>query len=420
MAAMSCRRIARRFRDKTLSKPYVDSLKRVGDIPCLSPDTTDDRPEAARDDRDEFDSDRLFLQDFLSFYKEHPTELGTEIEHLLKKVESLTVPGDIELYTNDTRTEFHNLLLVLLYRFEQVLNRLAPNNTNSPPRGDSQPIKPSAIPPKPQSPPNSGDIQPLEPSAFKEAVEQLHLYGYGLLRLGRGRAFRLHLENIERSLDDPRRTSAGVSTDEYNQEHDNARDEEQEEDFDGVLPPQKLKSYVAWLRLIVGHFDAVEILARFVNSNFYPYHTISIDILVAPSTSPEKLDWRKLFTDGYVHNNTLFEFLKKGVLAVKDRNVREGKRKQAGENAEIEALREKLKQHPSATNFFCSLARNKPFTGALHCEAFLASLLPAFTERLSTLGDTKYKEIEILPDLKVKYLSCHLFPTSNPYFLFLR
>ena len=63
-------------------------------------------------------------------------------------------------------------------------------------------------------------------------MEHLHTSAYGLPKLARGRAFRLHLDNIKHLLDDPRRTSAGASTD----EHDNAPDEEQEEDFDAVLP----------------------------------------------------------------------------------------------------------------------------------------------------------------------------------------
>ena len=157
---MSYKRIARQFRNETLSQPYFDSLKRVEveDIPLLSPDrkqATDDRPGAARVDKDEFDSDRRFLQGFLSFYKECPTQLDTKIEHLLKKAdESLTTSGNIELYTNDTRIEFHNLLLVLLRRFGQVLDELVPKLKNSS---------------------NSGDSQPLKPSDFKEAVENLHL-----------------------------------------------------------------------------------------------------------------------------------------------------------------------------------------------------------------------------------------------------
>ena len=389
IAAQSRRRIACRFGNKK-SQPYFDSLKqvKVEDIPPLREQATDERPGAASVDKKEFDSDRLFLEEFLGPYnkKECPnTGLDTTIEHLLKKVdESLTGPGAIELYTDDTRTEFHGLLLFLLRRFQDILNILVPDKNS--------------------------DHHGLQPSKFKEAVEQLNYYAYALLRLARGRAFRMHVENIEDLLDDPR---AGASTDERNEGHDNAPDKEQEEDFD-VLPPQKSKSYVAWLRLIVAHFDAVEILARFVTTN--SYRSISIQILVSPSTSSEQLHWRELFTKKHLKNNTVFEFLEKGLLAVRDRNAnRGGKRKKTGEDADIEALSENLKQHPSVNNFFISLARQQVFTGALHCEAHLASLLPAFTKSLSTPDDTEYKEIEILQQLQVKYISCHL---SGPHFLF--
>ena len=67
------------------------------DIPLLSPDrkqATDHRSGALRVDKDEFDSDKLLLKDFLSFFKVLPTQLNTPIEHLLKKVdESLTASG---------------------------------------------------------------------------------------------------------------------------------------------------------------------------------------------------------------------------------------------------------------------------------------------------------------------------------------
>ncbi|KIJ96413.1 hypothetical protein K443DRAFT_682330, partial [Laccaria amethystina LaAM-08-1] len=337
IAAQSRRRIARRFRNQSLSQPYYDSLKRVKDVPPLPlhrKQATNHRPGAAKLDKDEYDSDRRFLKYFLGPYndKECTTSLDTPIEHLLKMVdESMTGSGNIELYTNDTRTEFHHLLLFLLLRFE-------------------------------------------------ESVEQLSYYAYALLRLARGRAFRMHLENIEHLLDDPRHPSAGASTDDYNEEHDHAQ---QEEDFDGVLLPQKLKSYVAWLRLIVGHFDAVEILARFVKSSSFPYQSIFIQILNPPLTGEDKLDWQKLFTDGPLPD---------GLLAIKDRNVKEGKCKKTGEYPEIDALRDKLEQHPSAYSFFVSLAHNQLFTGALHCEAHLASILHAST------GNTK--KIEMLPELQ--------------------
>ena len=77
------------------------------DIPLLSPDrkqATDHRSGASRVDKDEFDSDKLLLKDFLSFFKELPTQLNTPIEHLLKKVdESLTASGALSptLWTSE-------------------------------------------------------------------------------------------------------------------------------------------------------------------------------------------------------------------------------------------------------------------------------------------------------------------------------
>jgi hypothetical protein len=157
------------------------------------------------------------------------------------------------------------------------------------------------------------------------------------------------------------------------------------------------------LRLIVAHFDAVEILVGFVTSRSFPYQSISIQILDPLSTSEDKLDWEKLFVGGPVPDLTIYNFLRKGLLAVKHRNVK--KRNKTSEDPEVDALRNKLEKHPSAYQFFVSLGRNPPFKGALHCEAHLASILHATDD------------IKNLPELQVKYISCHL---SGPHFLFLR
>ena len=60
IAAQSRRRIARRFRNQSMSQPYYDLLKRVKDIPVLPLDrkqATDHRPDAARLQKDEYDND---------------------------------------------------------------------------------------------------------------------------------------------------------------------------------------------------------------------------------------------------------------------------------------------------------------------------------------------------------------------------
>ncbi|KIJ89792.1 hypothetical protein K443DRAFT_603125 [Laccaria amethystina LaAM-08-1] len=136
---LSYKKIARRFNNKTLSGPYVDSLKQVKDIPLLSQDR----------------NERPFLQDFLSLSK---NEFGTPIKNLLNKIhESSTETGDVELYTNDTHIEFRGLLLVLLDRLKRVLDILVFQDTKSFNNGDE------------------------EKSLFNEVVDKLRLYGYGLL-----------------------------------------------------------------------------------------------------------------------------------------------------------------------------------------------------------------------------------------------
>ena len=158
---------------------YYASLKlvKVVDIPLLSPDrkqTTDGHPDAAHVDRHEFGSDQCFVQDFLASFKvkESPTQVDTPIECMLKKVderllkktdENLMVSGAIELYTNDTCTEFHELLLFLLHHFEHVLNLLVPKKHSS---GNA-----------------------LQLSQFKEAVEQLTKGVLGFKKNTRGRNF---------------------------------------------------------------------------------------------------------------------------------------------------------------------------------------------------------------------------------------
>ena len=369
IAAQSRIRIARRFRNPHLSQPYYERLKGVGVIPPLSLDRKQAKDDRSDVDTDEFKNDRLFLKEFLGPYHKDNRAIGIPIDHILKKVgESQTGSGDIELYTDDTSTEFHELLLFLLHHFEESLQTLVPKN-------------PSHSDPK--------------PAAFKESVEKLAYYAYGLLRLARGRAFRMHLENIEKLLDDPRCPSAGPSTDDH---------EETAEEFAVVLlPQQKLKSYVAWLQLILGHFDAVEILSGFVKSSDFPYKSISIEILEPLSTNGETLDWRTIFSPqgGHFANPALDDFLNRGVLAVKDRNVPPGKRKKANKDAATLALTAKLEQHPSARNFFVNLGREQVSTGVIHCEAYLANHLN-HTENLSPL--------------QVKYISCHL---SGPHFVFL-
>ena len=82
---------------------------------------------------------------------------------------------------------------------------------------------------------------------------------------------------------------------------------------------------------------------------------------------------------------------------------------------EIRALRDELGELDASNHFFLNL-ENPSFDGTLHCEACLASLLPAFT-RLIPPDDRNYKEMKILSEFEVAYPLFHPFPSFDPYFV---
>lgn len=81
-------------------------------------------------------------------------------------------------------TEFHTLLLNLLQKFQTALNVLTMYDESTANKDTSA-------------------KDPTHESAFNKNVCKVHLYGFGLLRISRGRTFQLHLENIESFLVDP-------------------------------------------------------------------------------------------------------------------------------------------------------------------------------------------------------------------------
>ncbi|EDR12804.1 uncharacterized protein LACBIDRAFT_323546 [Laccaria bicolor S238N-H82] len=370
IAAQSRKNIARRFRNKALSQPYYEGLKGVGVIPPLSLDRKHEPLQ-----KKEFENDRLFLLEFLDPHCKAKKGISTPIDQILKKVEESRTSFTINLYTDDTRDEFHKLLLFLLKEFEDSLDQLVPD-------------------------PDSD----LNAEVFRQSVEKLDYYAYGLLRLARGGALRMHLEHIKDLLIEPSCAWADKRAKDLAEQaptHDERAEDlaerakdsaerakdlaeraedlaQQAEEFSGVTGPQQ-KSYIAWLQLILGHFDAVEILSDFVKSGYFAqYKSISIQILNPVPTSAANLDWKTLFSnESNFATPAMNDFLKLGVKAVKDRNQKAGKVKPGVDDEKIMALRKKLEDHRSAYQFFVALGRNQDFTGAIHCEAYLASVINA-------------------------------------------
>ena len=109
-------------------------------------------------------------------------------------------------------------------------------------------------------------------------------------------------------------------------------------------PPEPLwKSYGDLLRLMLAHFDAVEILANSVTSPQFSSKAINMKILVTPNVDIKMLSWRDLFMkqvfpkhsmeDRLTTNKNLLKFLSeaisskpgKAVIFVKDLKMHFGK-----------------------------------------------------------------------------------------------
>lgn len=185
------------------------------------------------------------------------------------------------LYNDVTRIEFHQLLLDLLKRFGEALSIMSDAiNSLSKPKGQAS----------------------FNRMAFKYQLDNVRMYGYLLMRLARGKAFQMHVESIESALarcilTDRLRSAPGDGSQSMEvgvMEVDDVEDIETILRANGSLS----KAFGIWLRLIVVHFDAVEILVTFVNDPVqFPFRGISIKMLLGPTTGTAIITWPELLRD---------------------------------------------------------------------------------------------------------------------------
>ena len=260
-------KMIRRLGNKNWSQPYIESLKGVTTFQF-------DESRLHRDQvsRKEIANDRQFL---LTFFLPTSSVLKTDAPKLLEKAKAAKDSEDIQFYTKDTCEEFHQLLLEVLISFEKSLENL---NTA---RGN------------PEVPTQGSDD-------FKKKVDLVILYGYALERLTKGAALKMHLITISHLLNRTHRRSMAMP----------ASGEEQtelDEDLEAVqpsvtvegtsMPPLISTSYIDWMKLMIVHFDAVNILVGYVTGTDFKYDTISIQILVAPPEDDRLLPWKDLILD---------------------------------------------------------------------------------------------------------------------------
>ena len=395
------RKMTRRLKHKTLSQPYIQSLKQVNTFNVDNSKFDKPSPQGTQ-------NDRLFLTDF--FLSTSP-EFQSKFPTLLKQAK-MESNKDFQLYTEDTCAEFHGLLIFLLVRFEKCLEKL----------GELQ-----------------GDEKVPTPCSkeFKESVELVMTYGYALLRLSRSAALQMHLKTIAPFLMHsnffPQKempTPAPVEAEGQEEFDEDLKAVQPFVNVNGVVQTRLWKSYVEWLGLVIVHFDAVEVLVRYFTGENLADRDISIHILDPPRVGKRLLPWRELFDDStlfptktkgaHMTNANILEFLENALDNASDShtqaNVVSKSWSERNLNLTIDSL-EKLKSsklpgwEESATglldtlkglqkvpkrgskldleisnditaisqsgNFFATLASMNPenFGGTLHCEAILASLL---------------------------------------------
>ena len=229
------------------SQSYLTSLKKIQTF------IFSEQSYEAMDSKKECDLD------FLSHLEEIEPLLEINIPKLMDKNSG----RQHNIYTEETCTEFHQLLCVLLEKFFKCLKDLK--------------------------------VLQKDPKRIaKDIVNQLDLIariGITLRSMVRGAAIKKHLQVIDKFLPD--------RTDLVQQ---GGRDgEEEDPDFPNKplwqpgKPLLKWKTCGNWLELLVAHFDAIQVLARFVkshesNSNF------NLDIKVLSQDGPDArmLPWKEL------------------------------------------------------------------------------------------------------------------------------
>ncbi|KJA15940.1 hypothetical protein HYPSUDRAFT_47888 [Hypholoma sublateritium FD-334 SS-4] len=261
-AAMSYEKIKRRLFS---NEQFIDSLRSVTHVPIPSKSrqilqwTTG----SATDDNEETSNDFDLLGTFVIITEERTQLIDTPIPNLVKLAKNLpqSKNSSYKIYDDDTCMEFHQLLLSLLARLGKALERLSVLDAEHP---------------------EDYSIQ------FKKSLDNARMYGYALLRLSKGRAFRVHIQNIGHLLKHYHLTNKGVTTPTGEEPDKDGSDED--------LETIQHTDHVGWLRLVVAPFDAVETVIMYVTSHRFFHTSIAVKILVAPLASGPLYPWRELLT----------------------------------------------------------------------------------------------------------------------------
>src|ERR1700742_2024754 len=202
------------------------------------------------------------------------------------------------LYIQDTHWEFHSLLCELLQLFRDALEQLSLTTSKS----------------KTQASPD-----------FQNQLSKVVLYGYALQRMVKSSGLSQYLQNLTASSTRPHKQDVNVETTEAEPEDSEECDVDLQAvqpyapDKDGNVQPLWV-SCKNWLKLILVHFESVEILSQFTATR-HDFTGVSIQILSVPPIHVNLLaGWKEvlknpsyfpLAMDGH-SNDEIIRFLTKG------------------------------------------------------------------------------------------------------------
>lgn len=235
-------RILRRLQHPIMSTPYLTALENVKTI-----EFREFEQDYDKQGQQEVQNDLYVVHELL----ELPGDMKFDVE--IPNLEKAALDSPSKIYTRDTCVEFHQLLCNLLRCFMNALSDLR-NAKRAKTNHQAVPI---------------------------HILGPIMAYGYLLHQLVMGAALTAHLCVIESSLIENRRIITSKASSDGIME---AIEEDVEEDVEllgiqpntireeGAEPVPLWESYRDWLRLVLVHFEAVDILFGYVNSSNFKLH----------------------------------------------------------------------------------------------------------------------------------------------------
>jgi hypothetical protein len=280
------------------------SIAYLNTLIAISTDNLD--PVARSTDQSNARKDRNFLI-YLSKFQEDWRSKFPKLYKLGTEVKLAQSPEGFELYSDDTRGEFHELFIMCLRGFANGLRELV--KIRHPAKASKQ----------------SEDAKHNVGKRFEDYTSSVARHGRCLSKLARTHALQLHLRAILPRHPEPSLASPSIPTPELDGDQTVPGEEDEIEPLviDTDMPPH-MKPYRDWLKLIIAEFDAADILIqRFI---FKPnvvgpeqkQGTISIKIVTPSSTNGAALPWKGLFQSssyildtlgGGINNEQLLQFL---------------------------------------------------------------------------------------------------------------